>query len=105
RGPGTETLFRALIGRGTAFPPGAGLRLADLADGPGRTLLVAEASRAVPWTKPEELPCEPEGPLPALGGHFADGFHALLGHGRVLFVRRDADERLLRQAIARDDAK
>ena len=39
-------------------------------DGTSNTVLVVEAATAVPWTKPDELPYDPNGMLPSLGGHF-----------------------------------
>lgn len=65
-----HTIYRAFVGPGTAFDYWEGLPLDAIEDGDGATLtvLVAEAAEAVPWTKPDELSCLPDQPLPAVGG-------------------------------------
>ncbi len=54
--PGT-TYFQAVVGPHTVWPVGGQnlLRWADVTDGTSYTLLVVEAARAVPWTKPEDI--------------------------------------------------
>jgi hypothetical protein len=102
-----ETPFRAFAGERAAFPPprpqkgavSAGRRLFDIVDGTSNTLAVAEAAGAVPWTKPDELACDPGKPLPRLGGRFRGGFHALFLDGRVRFLPREIDEKTLRAVI------
>jgi hypothetical protein len=66
-----------------------------IGDGSGITLLFVEAAESVPWTKPDELTVpyvsaigEGPFPVPELGGAFADGFHAALGDGRVMFLKK-----------------
>ena len=44
--------------------------------------MVVEAGEAVPWTKPQDLPYDPNGPLPMLGGIFHYGFQAVMADGR-----------------------
>ncbi len=56
------------------------------------TILVVEAVRYIPWTKPEDISIEingplPEEPLPKFGGIFAGGFNALFGDGSVKFFK------------------
>ena len=50
-----------------------------------KTILVVEAGRekAVPWTKPEDLPFDPANPLAALGQIPAEGFLAAMADGSV----------------------
>src|SRR5207237_321910 len=56
-------------GPGTAFDPAGPVRLppTDFPGGPQELLLIVEAARPVPWTKPEDVACTAEGPLPAMG--------------------------------------
>ena len=68
-------------------------------DGTANTLLVAEAGDAVPWTKPDDIPFDEKKPVPPLGGDFGYGFHAALADGSVLFIRKDIDEKILRNLI------
>jgi hypothetical protein len=72
--------------------------ISGVPDGLSNTILFVEAGEAVPWTKPDELlmpsPFDPKGggpvleaKLPPLGGPFTDGFHAVMGDGRITFYR------------------
>ncbi|MFO0841192.1 MAG: DUF1559 domain-containing protein [Gemmataceae bacterium] len=82
-----HTYYQVIVGPGTPFAGPAGKGLDDL---PNRasTFLIVEAKAAVPWTKPEDLSYDPDGPLPQLGGIFRDGrFRAAMADGRV----RDLD--------------
>ncbi len=36
----------------------------------------------IPWTKPEDIPFDPNGPLPELGGYWENGFNAASPTGR-----------------------
>jgi hypothetical protein len=66
--PPFTTRCQVLVGRGTAFegPEGLGRR-SDFPDGVSNTLLFVEGRTPVPWTKPEDIPYDPAGPLPPLG--------------------------------------
>jgi hypothetical protein len=86
-------------------PPGAGhgLKLpADFPDGISRTLLFVEAGEPVPWTKPEELRYDPNGPLPYLRGPFHDLFRACTADGHYQYIRYDTPEATLRALITRN---
>jgi hypothetical protein len=101
--PPHHTVLQVFVGRGTAFEGRQGLRLAaDFPDGTSDTFLVVEAGRPVPWTKPEDLAYDPEGPLPDLRGLFRDGFRAGMADGMMRWVKRGAKERDLRAAITRN---
>ena len=101
--PGGLTQFRTFVGEGTPFEGGRAPRWEDFADGPDRTILIAEADEAVPWTKPDELPYAPDKPLPALGGGPLGSFLVMTADGRVLSIPAAFDEVLLRRAITRND--
>ena len=101
--PGNLTHFRVFVGEGTPFDGGQGARLEDISDGRDRTILVAEADEAVPWTKPDELPYAPEKALPPLGGGPRGNFLILMADGSVRTVSANFDVALLRRAITRND--
>jgi hypothetical protein len=87
---------------GPPVSPGPGPRFpADITDGTSNTILVAEAATAVPWTKPDELIYDPNGPLPPLGGHFTGGFQVVMADGSVHWVSKSVSETTLRAAITR----
>jgi hypothetical protein len=93
-------------GSARADGPSAGLRLpADFPDGTSNTLLVVEAGRAVPWTKPEDLPYAPTGQLPRLGGPFRSVINAALVDGTAVALKRSFRETALRRAIERNDGQ
>jgi hypothetical protein len=77
------TFYQVFTGEQTPFPPGKKMKFADIKDGPANTLLIVEAFEAVPWTKPADLPYDPDRPLPQLGGIFRDGFQAAMADGSV----------------------
>jgi RNA polymerase sigma factor (sigma-70 family) len=100
----TSTHYQVFVGPGAGFEKHQAMRLktADFADGTSYTIMVVEGSKAVPWTKPEDIPFDPDEPLPELGGPFTDGILGAFFDGSVRTIRPDADEALLRAAITRN---
>jgi beta-lactamase regulating signal transducer with metallopeptidase domain len=74
---------------------------AQITDGLSNTILVVEAQRDIPWTKPEDIPFDPDGQIPALGGLWPDGFNVLMGDGSVRFVKSQVDPITLKALITR----
>jgi RNA polymerase sigma factor (sigma-70 family) len=98
------TYYQAFVGKGAAFEPGKKLSIpGSFPDGISNTILVVEAGKPVPWTRPQDLPYVQDQALPALGGQFGGHFYALLGDGAVALISKNADEVTLRLAITRDD--
>jgi hypothetical protein len=65
--------------------------------------MVVEAADPVPWSKPEDLPFDPEKPLPKLGGEFPDLFLAAFCDGSVHVIeKKKIDDKLLRALITRN---
>jgi hypothetical protein len=64
--------------------------------------LVIEAGEPVPWTKPEDLPYDPDQPLPNLRGLFKDGFRVGMADGSMRWLKWDMSEETLRAAITRN---
>jgi hypothetical protein len=79
----TTTHYQGIVGPGATFDGRFALRMADILDGASNTLMVAEAKRAVPWTKPADLPFGPGEPPPAVGGGHPGGFIALMADASV----------------------
>jgi hypothetical protein len=101
--PPHHTICHVFVGRGTPFEGPGGLKFAeDFPDGTSNTLLFVEAGEPVPWTKPEDIPYDPAGPLPPLRGLFKDGFRACMADGSRRHVRYDTREDVLRAAITRN---
>jgi RNA polymerase sigma factor (sigma-70 family) len=97
-----HTYYQVFVGPGAAFEERQAMRIpASFTDGTSMTILVVEAGSPVPWTKPEDLPFNPNKPLPKLGGMFHGDFNALLADASVNFLSRKADADMLRAAITR----
>jgi hypothetical protein len=110
--PPGQTRYQAFVGPGTAFER-PGLTWADLPDRGKKMMLVAEAADPVPWSKPEDMVYDPDGPLPALGGQYTKavkfrgwhlwsvpGFNACFGDGSTRFISSKTDEKTLREMIS-----
>src|SRR5579871_2644436 len=101
--PPGHTVCKVFYGKGAAFEGREGLRLdKDLPDGTATTFLVVEAGEPVPWTKPEDLPFDPDGPLPDMRRLFDFGFRAGPADCSGYNVRKEVSEKTLRAAITRN---
>jgi hypothetical protein len=95
----TTTDYVVLVGEETVFQPNKPSKISEITDGTSTTLLVVEAKSNIPWTKPEDIPCDLNGPLPKLGGFTDVGFNAARADGSVLFVEKSIDAAVLRAMI------
>jgi hypothetical protein len=101
-----KTVFQVFVGPGSAFENKTrGVRMAEIGDGLSNTLFIAEAADPVPWTKPDDLPFDPNAPLPPLGGHFGDGFLAAFGDMTVHWIPRTTPETTVKAYITRNGAE
>ncbi len=106
RMPDYHTVCHVFVGKGAAFEGRQGLRPEhDFPDGGSDTFLVVEAGPPVPWTKPEDLAFDPDGPLPPLTPLFHDGFRATFVAVHRRFIPKETDEETLRALILRDCGK
>ncbi|MFH5805385.1 DUF1559 domain-containing protein [Alienimonas sp. DA493] len=83
--------------------PDAGARIRGALDGTVRTLMLVEAKRPVPWTKPEDLTFDltrPVDPAP-LGGFDDRGFQAATVDGAVHALPGEIDADTLRALLTR----
>jgi hypothetical protein len=117
--PGVDTFgytyYRSFTGPGTVMPPSMlslppkqvflGVRTTSITDGTSNTLLIAEATEPVVWTKPDELPFSPGKPPKLGGGVYSNGFHALLCDGSAIFIPSNIDPRMLSNAIQINDGQ
>ncbi|MBX9583773.1 MAG: DUF1559 domain-containing protein [Gemmataceae bacterium] len=101
----TTTYYRVFTGRGAAFDLLQGVKLpAGFPDGTSNTLLVATAAEAVPWSKPDELPFDPDADMTKLLGFFTNGVcNVAYADGSVRGFKKTVKPQTLNLVIQRDD--
>jgi hypothetical protein len=67
-------------------------------DGGAKRIILVEARREIPWTKPDDIPLDPDPaqPLPKFGGFFGGLFHAGFNDSKVLAISQTIDPTTLR---------
>jgi beta-lactamase regulating signal transducer with metallopeptidase domain len=95
--------YYVLVGPGTVFDGPKGIAIQDINDGTSNTLMIVEAKRDIPWTKPEDIPFDPKKPLPQLGGFVLGQFTGALADGSVRSYSIKKVKDVLRLLIIRDD--
>jgi Protein of unknown function (DUF1559) len=82
---------------------GNGAKLPSIIDGTSNTLLVVEAKRSTPWTKPEDVPFDPAKAAELLqkeiGGNHANVFLAAAADGSARTISKTLDPQTLRSLI------
>jgi prepilin-type processing-associated H-X9-DG protein len=99
----TLTNYLGFEGAGAILEKGRKVGIAGCTDGTSNTLAVVESARGVPWTKPEDLPFDPEA-KPSLYGALskhAGGFNALFADGSVRFLKQSIRFLTLKSLITR----
>jgi prepilin-type processing-associated H-X9-DG protein len=101
--PGT-TGYRAFVGKGAIFERDRQTKIPDVTDGMSNTIMVVEASEAVPWTRPDsDLDFDPDA-KPSLfgaGSPHPGGFDAMFADGSVRFISRSIDLTVFKSLITR----
>jgi prepilin-type processing-associated H-X9-DG protein len=59
------TRYQLLVGNGAGFEVNRRIGFADITDGTSNTIMVVEAAKGVPWSKPEDIQYDPK-KMPAL---------------------------------------
>lgn len=98
------TRYLVPTGEGTIFPaPDDAMTLAHVSDGCLKTILLveAEAAKAVPWTKPEDLAVDLDKPHDGLKNARPKGFVAAFADGSVRLIPADVAAKVLAAAFTR----
>lgn len=103
--PGTTSIM-GFSGNGAAFGRPK-LSIRDITDGTTSSILFVQAGpdKAVPWTKPEDLPFNPADPLAAMGKLPLDGFSAGMADSSVKTFSSNIDKQRLKALITIDGAE
>jgi len=96
----TNSSYFMITGK-EAHPADKDIKLADIPDGLPNTILIVEAKRAVPWTKPEDIEIAAGEPLPQFGGWDELGFGVVFANGSVQTINNNVDEKVLRPFFTR----
>ena len=97
----TNSSYFMITGDGTVGDNAEGTKFRDIKDGLSQTIILVEAKRETPWTKPEDIEVDlhrvnPK-PLPKFGGHWPDGyFGAACCDGHIEVVSPNVDSNVLR---------
>jgi len=97
-----KTRYRVFTGNGAGWDATGVLKFpAAFPDGLSITVAIVTAETAVPWTKPDELPFDPEKPLGKLLHFRGDRTNVCLFDGSVRAVNKKVSEKTLKAAITR----
>lgn len=104
---GTTTRIVGFTGEGAPIGKPQGLRLRDVRDGTSNTILVVEAGpdKAVPWTKPANLPFDPANPIAALGEIPGDEFKVAFMDGSIQRLPKTIDATRLKGLVTYQSAE
>jgi hypothetical protein len=97
------TIYQGFAGKDAFFDGKKGIGIAEIPDGTSNTIMVVEAAKDVPWTKPEDIPFDPDKALPKMAKMYSNGgFNAGLCDGSVRFISSSITEVTLKAAITRN---
>lgn len=99
-----KTTYLAPIGQDTVFPGTRPVKITEITDGTSNTILIVEASddRAVPWTRPDDLPIDPANPAKGLHNRAGKGFLTLFADSSVHFLPANIDKKMLAALFTRN---
>jgi len=102
-----RTNYVVATGPGTVFDGNKGMSYKDITDGMSLTIMVVEAddTHAPIWTKPEDLPFDPNNPKRGLGGLRGDYFLSTFCDGSAHALSPAIDPETLRRLFLRNDGK
>ena len=98
------TTYRGFVGAGAMFETGQDIGLASVTDGTSNTIAVAEASEAVPWSKPADLPFDQQAQpsLYGAGSSHPGGFDCGFADGSVRFIKNSINAVVFKALITRN---
>jgi RNA polymerase sigma factor (sigma-70 family) len=105
KGDAGLTIYQVFVGKNAIFDGGRKVPFpASITDGTSNTLLVVEAAKPVPWTKPADIPLGEEDPRTQVGGWHGDFVNVGLCDGSVRRInRKKMSQETFRNAIMPND--
>jgi len=99
-----STRIRCFYGNGAMFDadPKKRTSIAGIKDGTSNTIMYAESADKVPWSQCNEIPFDPNGPLPSFGRPNSDKFFVTMADGSVRMVRKNVDPIVMKAAITKN---
>jgi prepilin-type processing-associated H-X9-DG protein len=79
-----------------------GVEIREVTDGTSNTVLVAETSRAIPWTQPGDSLFDRDGPPPQFGSGHSGGFHVIFADGSARFIKSSIELQIVKSLLTRD---
>ncbi len=98
------TTYRGFVGTRAIFETGQDIGMASVLDGTSNTIAVVEASEAVPWSKPADLPFD-QNAQPSLygaGSSHPGGFNCAFADGSVRYIKNTVHVIVFKALITRN---
>jgi hypothetical protein len=97
----TNTSYFVFTGDAAMFPLEKGAKFSQVKDGTSKTLMLVEAKKPVPWTKPEDITYTADGPVPKIESWMPGRLLVAFADGSARPISDTIDEATLRALITK----